>query len=141
MTYTEYLFEGDAVRSMVETMRASVLQDQGTEDFEDFALTVIRKRLALDPIRYRDYGPYWWAVKKLLNESEFYMGEDADAGIWSVYRGANAAETIVKADMFRNLYLSNFFVGANQFNLDGSGELWSLWDEDMESAYQQLSIL
>ena len=141
MTYTEYLFDGDAVRSTVATMRANVRQSQGTDDFEEFALAIIRKRLALDPIRYRDYGPYWWAVKKLLNESGFYMGEDDDAGVRSVYRGANAAETIVMADMFRDLYLSTFFVGANQFDLDGSGEPWSLWDEDMESAYQQLSIL
>ena len=39
------------------------------EDWVKENCRIIRKTLSDDPRRYRSYGPYWWIVKRALNDN------------------------------------------------------------------------
>lgn len=142
MAFTEFLFEPETISQQVEEKRAALLENRGLSDFPGFALGVIKRRLEKDPLRYRDYGPYWWALKDLLRDSEYDLGDDDDKEVREVYTGEEPAETIVMADAFRTEYLGTYFVGTNQLVLDGeSGETYTLFDDDMENSPSALERL
>lgn len=133
MAFTEHLFNSDDIAALVRQRASALKENRGFSDFPGFALGVIDRRLAKDPLRYRDYGPYWWAVKALLVDSDRALGERDDPMVRETYQGASAAETIVMADEFRTLYLATQAVGTNQFILDGdTGTTYTLEDSDME---------
>lgn len=132
--YTEYFFEQSAIKNLAEQRKKALAANRGLSDFLGFGLSVIADRLKKDPIRYRDYGPYWWALKDLLNKNGYDYGQQSDEEISSAYRGNTDAETLVMADEFRSMYLDTFLVHSNQFMLDANtGEMWTLLDSDMES--------
>ncbi|PAU79243.1 hypothetical protein [Halomonas salipaludis] len=134
MAFTEHLFDKDDIKALARQRAAALKENRGFSDFPGFALGVIERRLAKDPLRYRDYGPYWWAVKALMIDSGRELGERDDPMVRAAYQGDSREETIVMADEFRTLYLATQAVGTNQFLLDGeSGDLYTLEDEDMES--------
>ncbi|WP_445157660.1 hypothetical protein [Halomonas sp. E14] len=134
MAFTEHLFDKDDIKALARQRAAALKENRGFSDFPGFALGVIERRLAKDPLRYRDYGPYWWAVKALLIDSGRDLGERDDPMVRAAYQGDSREETIVMADEFRTLYLATQAVGTNQFLLDGeSGDFYTLEDEDMES--------
>ncbi|WP_237363995.1 hypothetical protein [Vibrio marisflavi] len=55
-----------------------VITDAGTEAFIEKHLAGINKVLSDDPLSYRNYGAYWWAIKKLMNERGYELGDDED---------------------------------------------------------------
>lgn len=132
--YTEYFFEQSAIKNLAEQRKKALAANRGLSDFLGFGLSVIADRLKKDPIRYRDYGPYWWALKDLLNKNGYNYGQQSEEEIINVYRGKTDAETLVMADEFRSMYLDTFLLHSNQFMLDANtGEIWTLLDSDMES--------
>lgn len=133
MAFTEHLFDQEDIAALAQQKASALKENRGFSDFPGFALGVIERRLAKDPLRYRDYGPYWWAVKALLIDNDRAMGERDDPLVRETYQGASAAETIVMADEFRTRYLATQAVGTNQFILDGeTGATYTLEDADME---------
>lgn len=134
MPFTEYLFDKELIKEAALERAAALKANKGFSDFTGFALGVFERRLAKDPLRYRDYGPYWPALKDALNQSGRDYGQADDPLVREVYSGETLAETLVMADEFRALYLATQAVGTNQFVLDGeSGETWTLEDADMEA--------
>lgn len=132
--FTEHHFDKSEIKALVRQRADALKESRGFSDFPSYALGVIERRLQKDPARYRDYGPYWWAVKALLVESGRDMGERDDPMVRSAYRGETDSETIVMADEFRTQYLGTQAVGTSQFILDGeSGNTYTLEDVDMDS--------
>lgn len=115
-------------------MKAALKANKGTDDFTGYAFKVIRNRLSEDPKRYRDYGPYWWALKKVLMAHGMAKGSTVDEEVAAVYCGANDEETVILTDDFRDpIYLENFFVDANLFVLDSDADKeYVLLDPDYE---------
>lgn len=133
MAFTEHLFDEDEIKALARQRAAALKENRGFSDFPGFALGVIERRLAKDPLRYRDYGPYWWSLKALLIDSGRELGERDDPMVRAAYQGGTPAETIVMADEFRTRYLATQAVGTNQFILDGeTGATYTLEDADME---------
>ena len=131
--FTEYRFAPEFLAAKVAERAAALKANRGMSDLLGFGLGVVRDRLAKDPRRYLDYGPYWWALKEALNARGADLGEQSDPLVAKVYRGATETETMIAADEFRTDYLRTQAVGTNRFVLDGStGEWWTLVDEDME---------
>ena len=86
-----------------------------------------------DPRRYRDYGPYWWALKDALKTGGYELGDQSDPLIQRAYQGETAEETLIMADEFRTAYLKANMIYTNQFLLDAaSPDFWVLYDADME---------
>lgn len=134
MSYTEYKFDPEWVAAEVTQKRASIKANMGEgADLLKNGLRVIASRLEKDPMRYRDYGPYWWSIKALLRVSRVLLGSNDDALIRDAYRGKTPVETLVMAEAFRDEYLKTNLKYTNQFILDSaSGEIVEIIDGDME---------
>ena len=133
MNFTEYLPDANQLATETAKMSESLRTNRGDGvNLLPFALSVINQRLQKDPMRYLDYGPFWWALKIALGRGGYDYGADGDMEIAAAYRGSNDAETVVAAEGFSELYLSTQFVGTREHQINDSGEWWTLYDEDME---------
>ncbi len=133
MPFTEYRYDAELIKALVAERAASLRANRGFSNLLRFGLGVIAQRLDRDRRRYRDYGPYWFALKDALNAAGYNLGQQSDPLVKAVYRGADDTETLVMADQFRTDYLKRFMIYSNQFMLDAdSGDMWELYDGDME---------
>lgn len=133
MAYTEYKFDKDAIKALVAERAAGLRANSGFSNLLGFGLGVVAERLQKDPRRYRDYGPWWPALKEVMNRNGYTLGDQSDPLIARAYRFDEDVETLIAADEFRTAYLASNIIYTNQFMLDGnSGEFWVLYDADME---------
>lgn len=134
MAFTEYKFDKEMLKALVAERSANLRANRGFSNLLAFGLGVVAERLSKDARRYRDYGPYWPALKELMNANGYNLGSQSDPLVSRAYRGETDEETLIMADEFRTMYLKSNIVYANQFMLDaGSGEFWTLYDSDMET--------
>jgi len=133
MAYTEYKFDKDTIKALVAERAAGLRANRGFSNLLGFGLGVVAERLQKDPPRYRDYGPWWPALKQVMNANGYNLGDQTDPLIAKEYRGDTDVETLIAADEFRTEYLRTQMIYTNKFMLDGeSGEFWTLYDADME---------
>ena len=135
MAYTEYKFDKEMLKALVAERAANLRANRGFSNLLRFGLGVVADRLRVDVLRYRDYGPYWFALKAIMNDAGYNFGNQSDPLITKEYKGDTDVETLIAADEFRTEYLRTQMIYTNKFMLDGdSGELWTLYDQDMEGA-------
>lgn len=130
--FTEMKFDPQAVATLVESKRAALKANKGVSDLLGYGLGVIGRRLAKDPQRYRDYGPYWWALKAVANANGFSYGETSDSVVAAEYCGVSELHTMIMADQFRTEWLEVAQVGTVNFPLAAEGDDYLLHDPDME---------
>lgn len=130
--FTELKFDPELLKVATAEKINNLEKNRGTRDLLGFGAQVIADRLKKNPLRYRDYGPYWWALKDVLNRVGMTLGDQSDPLVAYEYRGFSDTETLVAAEMFRDAYIKTSIVGTNRFNLDASGEWYTLYDPDME---------
>jgi len=141
MNYTNYRYFDQEIEALLHIKRSNVLKNTGRTDWGAFMAQVIAWRLSRDPLRYKDYGPYWWAIKPILHRYGYAVGEQEDnATVRQVYCGEHDEATLLMADLFREDYLKSQFIGTNRFMLDNEGEFWELFDEDMEIGDRALAL-
>lgn len=134
MAYTEYKFSPDTIKALVEEKKAGLRVNRGLSNLLTFGLRVVADRLVADRRRYRDYGPYWFALKAVLVANGYPMGEQSDPLVARAYKGRSDEETLIMADEFRTDYLRRNAIYTNQFVLDAhSPDFWTLFDADMEA--------
>lgn len=135
MAFTEYKFDKEMLKALVAERAANLRANRGFSNLLRFGLGVVADRLRVDVLRYRDYGPYWFALKAIMNDAGYNFGNQSDPLITKEYKGDTDVETLIAADEFRTEYLRTQMIYTNKFMLDGeSGELWTLYDQDMEGA-------
>ena len=133
MIYTQYLYPQDWVKEEVAAKHASIKLNVGPDaDLLRFGLYCIANRLKKDPLRYRDYGPYWHAIKAAMRLIDINYGSNDDPMLREAYCGKSAVETLVMAEAFRDNYLNTFLRYNNKFVLDNSGSWTEIIDGDME---------
>ena len=133
MAFTEYKFDKEMLKALVAERAANLRANRGFSNLLRFGLGVVADRLRVDALRYRDYGPYWFALKAIMNDAGYNLGNQSDPLITKEYKGDTDIETLIAADEFRTEYLRTQMIYANKFMLDGeSGEFWTLYDQDME---------
>ena len=135
MAFTEYKFDKEMLKALVAERAANLRANRGFSNLLRFGLGVVADRLRVDVLRYRDYGPYWFALKAIMNDAGYNFGNQSDPLITKEYKGDTDVETLIAADEFRTEYLRTQMIYTNKFMLDGeSGGLWTLYDQDMEGA-------
>jgi hypothetical protein len=134
VNFTEYKFDQDWVADEVAKKRANIKSNLGEgADLLKNGLKVIANRLERDPMRYRDYGSYWWAIKALLRGVGVSLGSNDDVLMRDAYHGKTPVETLVMAEAFRDEYLETNLKYTNQFILNAeSGDIVEIVDGDME---------
>lgn len=135
MAYTNFLYSKSEMENRVKELTDNLKANRGFSNFESFALDVVHRRLLKDPMRYRDYGMYWPALKNIfIKKGITEFGGPIYPMISDTYCGDSDILTIVMADTFRNWYLSNYALGTCQFVLDiDSAEVVTITDEEMEN--------
>jgi hypothetical protein len=131
--FTGMKFDQAAIAALVDTKRTALKANKGVSDLLAYGLGVVARRLAKSPQRYRDYGPYWWALKAAANANGYSFGDDSDSVVAAQYCGKNDLETMVMADQFRTEWLEVSQVGTVNFPLSAEGDDYLLYDADMEA--------
>lgn len=131
--YTEFLYDSDYVKAQKEQFLANLEANRNTRDIVSYAASALAEWLELNPQRYRDFGPYWWAFKKILIARGLAKGDAMDEEIAAVYRGGDDEETVVLCQLFMDEYRARFLIGSNRFTLDPEsvGD-YVLYDPDYE---------
>lgn len=133
MLFTEYKFDPEFIQIKVQERKDGLQKNRGLSNLLEFGLEVVATRLAKTPQRYLDYGPYWWALKQVMRDNGYLMGEQSDPLVAAEYCGADAVSTVIAADEFRREYLATQMVGGNRFLLSQESTDWYLlFDPDME---------
>lgn len=131
-SFTELKFDPAKIDALVAEKQAAIKANRGFSDLLGFGLGVVSRRLAKDPARYLDYGPWWWSLKAALNANGYHYGEDFDSVVSAEYRGRSDVETLVLADQFRTEWLQSAQVGTVNFRLSEEGDDYLLVDADMD---------
>lgn len=131
MRFVNFKIPADQLAASVAELRAGFAASGKPGTFEDNAMRVIAARLRARPLAYLEFGPYWWAVKAVLIEAGYDFGDDGDALVAAEYRGADLAETLVAAELFKDMRRATYFVGHNTYDLAGDGIDYELVDSDM----------
>lgn len=126
-----YLFNPEYLADKTAETQASLAQNKPDADFVEFAADVIYQRLKKNIRHYRQYGPYWWALKDVLRRQNYNVGNETDARIERIYRGADDAQTIVAADTFYEDMAGMVMADNIDWQLSENEE-YQLWDNDME---------
>lgn len=135
MEYTAYKFQPSFIEERLKSYKSNLMKFKGHDDLVGNAVRVIRERLESDPRRYLSYGPYWWAIKKVLVDNGVPLGKVDDEKVRLAYTGTTDEETIVMAEEFRSDCLDNMMLYTDRFMLDEeSGRWWRLRDPDMAAA-------
>ena len=135
MAYTEYQFDPNIIAALVTERAAALRANRGFSNLLGFGLGVVATRLGQDRRRYRDYGPWWPALKQVMNRNGYNLGSQSDPLIAQAYCFAEDVQTLIAADEFRTAYLKANVIYTNEFMLDAdSPERWVLFDGDMEGA-------
>jgi len=141
MNYTNYRYLDKEIETLLKIKRANILKNTGRANWGGFMAQVMAWRLSYDPLRYKDYGPYWWAIKPILRQYGYAVGEQINNSIIRhTYCGKHDEATLLMAELFREDYLKTQFVGTNLFVLNNEGEHWELWDEEMEEGERVLAL-
>jgi len=113
--------------------------DNGKKDFaewgKEFAKALI-PFLKRNPLRYRDYGPYWWLVKKAIIDSEFNgFGENIEKATFEQFDYGNNETNLLVGYWYSMLM---FEMGNAEKSLhsidteDGGAIEYTVADEEME---------
>lgn len=131
-SFTELKFDPAMIDGLVAGKKASLKANKGFSDLLGYGLGVVSRRLAKDPARYLDYGPWWWSLKGVLNANGYNYGAESDSLVAAEYRGRTDEETLVLADQFRSEWLESAQLGTANFRLSEEGEDYILSDLDMQ---------
>ena len=132
MSYTELKIEPEALADRSAILRQGLV-NKGKDPMAVVIESVMKRFAMHGKARYTDYGPYWFALKGVLNRQGKDLGDYTDDEIVRAYAGKDDFETVVAADMFRDFNLASNPVRTVNYALDGyTGEEWALFDPDME---------
>ncbi len=48
-------------------------------------IPTLAKQLMDAPVRYRTYGIFWWEIKRLLNQRDYFFGDNQEGHIGDLY--------------------------------------------------------
>jgi hypothetical protein len=98
------------------------------------AQETLAKRLKANPMRYLEFGPYWYALKAVANPS---LGSHDEPLIRQAYGQADDELTFVAAFEFADDYRQHIMAGTREFELQSEpiegDDPWILFDPDMEA--------
>lgn len=94
----------------------------------------VAARVRGSKLAYLEFGPYWWAVKRILNANGFELGPTDNPYVAERFNEATPELTLIAAWEAADWNRDEYFAGTRDFPLDDlSEEVVSLFDPDMES--------
>ena len=84
----EYLhkYDREDLDAEYQQKSANVQATRGERNFEAFAAKVLYERVTDHPIRHLEFGVYWYAVKQVLRENGYNLGDATDKAMVEQYK-------------------------------------------------------
>lgn len=115
MSVTAFKIDPAHLRNKLAALQAQV----GDKPLLPVFVEQTRKIVARDPKNYLRYGPYWWAVKRILRANDVAVGT-YDEPVWAnEYAGDTPELTLLAAWEFGDDNMGRFGVQTNEYDLDG----------------------
>jgi hypothetical protein len=118
----------------------ATLTDGGKVALADWAggfLPVLSRHLRENPVQYRNFGPWWWSVKKaMLDAGLAPFGQDYDAEMVEAMAYPEAPFLAVVCGMlYYDQSMDNQFIGQATHTIVENGEdvEYTLYDHDAEA--------
>ena len=137
MTYRKYLYSPETLKAKTANNKAGLLKNKKRSDIVAYGMEIVLGQIKYEPKSYLEFGPYWWAMKKVINARGGNLGESMDEEIAAIYKGSNDEETFTAAFMFMEYYLDFLFKGCRSFQLEEGAEEWILRDPDIENRWAE----
>ena len=145
----------NAAMDMIKIFQSDIEELKKGLDVDDWAqwtqdrLQGVTRTLEKNLKIYKVYGAYWWALKPLLNEAGFILGEIQNEEVAVNMSYESNADTVVAALAYSD---TQYFGGALMLNdahpmayLDEDGEEqvfdFMLFDEELEMSMMGMSSL
>lgn len=133
MRFVNFKIPADRLAAELSRLQAGFAASGKAGSFEENAARVIGARLRARPQAYLEFGPYWWAIKMALNDAGQAWGDRGDPLVAMEYRGDSVAATLVAGELFADMARAMYFVGHSAWDLADDGEVYELFDPDMEA--------
>jgi hypothetical protein len=101
----------------------------------NIVLPLTAKHLKINPIQYRNYGPYWWVIKKAMLDAGFApFGQDIDIEMFEAMTDSDTAFSVFRAMLYYDYSTENDFIGRATHTIVDNGEdvEYTLFDNDAE---------
>lgn len=122
----QYRFDAKRLAERVAEMRGQV----GGE-LLPVMLRSIRDRVKQSG--YLEFGPCWWAIKAVLNDNGYNLGQTIDQRLAERYTYYTPEMTAAAAWEAADSIRATHFAGSRDFDLDDLGEeTYTLFDPDQE---------
>jgi hypothetical protein len=118
-------FSPDQLRGLIEEATVDQSEDQWHESF----LSGVAGLIAKSPIAYRSFGPFWWAVKKYLQDEGLLNGEPVNAELF---------EQVTMGDKTLDLAAAFAFHDSTSKSLTATETTHTVSDENGESLEYQV---
>lgn len=126
------IYSEDQLAPLIKEGSASfVNQTSWVEAFLQGVSTQVKR----NPLSYRSYGPFWWPLKKLMQDRDLIGGEPVDADEVARISLGDAAHDVAAAFAFQENAHANLTAGNTTFTVDtedGDTIDYVLGDDDME---------
>lgn len=141
---TEFFMEYEYLVDKFKDFKA-IYDEKGTnKDFNQEVFKITDTFLRQDPTHYIKFGPYWWAVKSIMQSLGFdgynLVGADRDVLEAYSYRNDNGEvdnhATIVAAWLFKDYYNDTYIQGNRDYDLWANGDTFKLYDEEWENSFE-----
>lgn len=117
MGYNRYIYSDATLKAKAANNKAGLLKNKKRSDIVAYGTELVLSH-KYEPKSYLEYGPYWWAMKKVINARGGNLGDTMDEEIATVYKGSSDEETFTAAFMFMEYYLDFLFNGCRSFQLE-----------------------
>lgn len=112
-----------------------VIANEDLENWKNVVLPLTAKHLRIYPIQYRNYGPYWWVIKKAMIDAGLKtFGTDIDLEMFEAMSDEDTAFSVFRAMLYYDYSTENDFIGRATHTIVDNGEdvEYTLFDNDAE---------
>lgn len=117
---------------------AEAIKSIANDNLESWMKAIIpltAKHLKLNPIQYRNYGPYWWVMKQAMIDAGFApFGFDIDAEMFEAMADPDTSFSVFRAMLYYDYSTENDFIGRATHTIMDNGEdvEYTIYDSDAE---------
>lgn len=108
------------------------IYDVGREVFFERNLHGIKDMLNADPLTYRHYGAYWWAIKDLLISNGLLSGESDEATTREHWKFDDPIYTLCAAWAYHQHQIESMVIQPHLHAYDVDGETYEYALEDLD---------
>jgi len=123
-------------REEVAQIMSDTVKSGDLEQWSKRIVSAAIEHLKENPDQYRNYGPYWWTIKKAMIDSGFGLfGSDYDMEmVEAVSQGEDQAFAIFISMVYYDYSMENMFVGqsSHMIAVDGEDREYIIADNDVE---------